>query len=420
MRVRPALFATLLLAAACTTGDVTSPGGAHGAAPELDDLLILRAPDGTLTVGSASGLVLSSGHDRVTAPDGSALYRTRRHGAGTVLEVRDASTGDLVNATRLPGRLEVLTGSPSGRSVAMMPPLPAGIEPTESWFPRTRSTVVVVDPSGARRTRRYALRGNYEPEAFSIDDSRLFLIQYLPAAAPTSYRVTSLDLSSGVVRPVFGRFASPPERMPGVRLGQVFDPASEQLFTLYTNRAAAHFHDGWEAEPPGGREVSFVHVLNLRAGWAYCAGLPRSLWGHPRDTQAMATSPDGRSLYVVDSIRGLVAEMDTRSLTIVRTSRVDLPAFAGGPTSASTSEDGGDLFVAVGGTTITRIDVETLTTEVDWTLSGDVGSLALSEDGARLFASLGDRVEVLDPRNGERIASLPFGPVESILSVATP
>ena len=165
-------------------------------------------------------------------------------------------------------------------------------------------------------TRRYRLIGNFEPEAFSVDDSRLFLIQYLPAEAPTSYRVTFLDLGDGTVHPVFGRFKTPPERMPGIRLAQVFDPASEQLYTLYTNRAAEHSHDPGRTSSYGEREVSFVHVLNLRQGWAYCAGLPRALWGQPARAQAMAPSPDGRSLYIVDSMRGRIAVMDTKTLEI--------------------------------------------------------------------------------------------------------
>ena len=121
---------------------------------------------------------------------------------------------------------------------------------------------------------------------------------------------------------MFGRFKSPPERMPGIRLAQVFDPASEQLYTLYTNRVAEHFHDHWQDASYGDREVSFVHVLNLREGWAYCAGLPRTFWGQPATAQAMAASPDGRLLYIVDSIRGLVAEMDTETMEITRTARV--------------------------------------------------------------------------------------------------
>ena len=62
------------------------------------------------------------------------------------------------------------------------------------------------------------------------------MIQYLPAETPAVYRVVVLELASGEVRPVRGRFKTPPQRMPGVRLGQVFDPITSQMYTLYSNR----------------------------------------------------------------------------------------------------------------------------------------------------------------------------------------
>ena len=41
-------------------------------------------------------------------------------------------------------------------------------------------------PDGVMEPWTYDLRGNFEPEAFSTDDRRLFLIQHLPAEAPPS------------------------------------------------------------------------------------------------------------------------------------------------------------------------------------------------------------------------------------------
>jgi hypothetical protein len=300
-----------------------------------------------------------------------------------------------------------------------MRPLPAGVDPTYA-LPRAHTTIVVTDPTGEESTHRYRLKGNYEPEAFSVDDTRLFLIQYLPAEAPHAYRVTFLRLLNGKVEPVFGRFKTPPERMPGIRLAQVFDPTAEQLYTLYTNRAAEHFHDSWADASYGDREVSFVHVLNLRDGWAYCAGLPRSLWGQPAKAQAMAPSPDGRFLYIVDSMRGLIAEMDTNSMEITRSGRIDLGPLENGRTTARMSADGNTLFVGSGGSAVSRIDIDTLEMLGRWPLPGDVRGLALSEDGARLYAALGDSVAVVDTGTGDALTTLSFERVESILHVATP
>jgi hypothetical protein len=237
MRSRSIVITFLLMAATACTGRADAPGRDRPAGSSLEDILTLGAPDGSVIVGSASGAVLSSGEDQVAAPDGSRLYATTTSAGSTLLDVRDPSTGEVLSTTTLEGRLDVRAASLTGRAVALMRPLPKGLDPTLA-LPRTRTTIVVADPTGEDATRRYRLKGNFEPEAFSVDDTRLFLIQYLPAEAPSAYRVTFLRLSNGKVDPVFGRFKTPPARMPGIRLEQLYDPTSEQLYTLYTNRSA--------------------------------------------------------------------------------------------------------------------------------------------------------------------------------------
>jgi hypothetical protein len=419
MRVRSMILTSVLLATAACIGRAEPSAPARPEAASLEDVLVFGTPDGSVIVGSSAGVVLSSGQDQVASPDGSRLYGTIRSGGSTMLEARDPSTSDLLSTTKLQGRLDVRVASLTGSAVALMRPLPAGVDPTIA-LPRAHTTIVVADPAGERKVRRYELQGNFEPEAFSIDDTRLFLIQFLPAEAPSSYRVTFLDLSSGKVHPVFGRFKSPPERMPGIRLAQVFDPTSEQLYTLYTNRVPGHFHQHWQDAAYGDREVSFVHILNLREGWAYCAGLPRKLWGQSAKAQAMAPSPDGRRLYIVDSKQGIVAEMDTETMEITRTGRIGLAPNEHGRTTAMLSADGNTLFVGVGGESITRVDIDTFQTIGDWSLPGNVTGLALSADGARLYAALGDHVAIVDTGTGDALATLSFGPTDSILHVATP
>jgi hypothetical protein len=300
-----------------------------------------------------------------------------------------------------------------------MGPLPDGVDP---WtpVPRARTTIVVADPSGARPSRTYHLRGNYEPEAFSVEDSRLFLIQYLPAEAPAVYRVTTLDLADGDVYEVHGRFKTPPERMPGIRLRQVFDRTTSQLYTLYTTepRDGTQDYGGWSY---GGREETFVHVLNLKRGWAYCAGLPRRFWGEPAAAQAIAPSPDGSELYIVDSMRGMVAVMNTQTLQIERMEKVDVSSLGGVRTSAQVSTDGRTLFVgsAVDGAAVFAIDTATLEVMDRWPMTGDVSGLGLSVDGLRLYVALDDGVAILDSTTGRELTAVPFQGVESILHVGT-
>jgi WD40 repeat protein len=417
MRARWILVPLILFVTGACTGTTTAPDRPR---PSIPDVVVLGTSAGTVVVESDTGSVLSPDAGEVVAPDGSRLYATVPDGGSTLLETRDPLTGELLARTPVAGRMDVRVASISGRAVAMMRPLPQGVDPTIP-LPRARTHIAVADPTGEAPARSYWLTGNFEPEAFSLDDGRLFLIQHLPAEAPSVYRVTFLDLETGHVRQVFGRFKTPPERMPGIRLEQVFDPVAEQLYTLYSNEPLESYQGEWQGAAYGGRVVSFVHVLNLRKGWAYCAGLPRALWGQPAAAQAMASSPDGRSLFVVDAMRGLIAEMNTRTLEIERTAKMDLGSVDGGRTSAVMSADGDTLFVgsARDGAAVYAVDVETLEIRERWPMTSTVTGLGLSGDGLRLYAAVDDRVAIVDTATGRAFAALSFEGVDSILHVAT-
>jgi hypothetical protein len=430
--MRARIPATLFLFAliACTADPkVSGPPAAAG------DVVVLGTTDGALVVSSSSGSVLAEDAGEIAAPDGSRRYASTTDGKSTTLETRDPVTGEVLAGTSIPGELEVGIASISGEVVTLMQP---GRMSTDGQLapPHRTTTIVVADPSGDRAIRTFRLDGNYEPEAFSIDDRRLFLIQYLPALDPAVYRVMTLNLASSQVRPIFGRFKTPPERMPGIRLTQVFDEASDQLYTLYTNEPSKGYEGNWDGQGygsgyggggkeagkgSGGAAVSFVHVLNLRDGWAFCAGLPRSLWGRPASAMAMAPSPSGRELYIVDSTRGIVVEMNTNTLRIHRTAHLDLSGAGGERTSAVTSMDGERLFIgsAMDGSAVYEVDTDSMQVVGRWTMPAAVNGLALSGDGARLYAALDDRIAILDSRTGAELTTLGFGGA-SILHVATP
>jgi outer membrane protein assembly factor BamB len=280
---------------------------------------------------------------------------------------------------------------------------------------------VVADPSGSAEPRRYALDGNFEPEAFSTDDADLFLIQHLPAMQPTVYRVTRLDLATGRVRPVPGPFKVPPERMPGTRLQQLASPLGTQLYTLYSSARPGYAPHG--APVSSDAVVSFVHVLDLEYGWAHCVGLPEAMWDRPSSAQALATTPDGRLLYAVDPGLGLVAAMNTRTL---RVSTGTFPGVAGstGRTSVETSADGSTLFVATasnGSTALTLVDASTFEVRGRRELAGEVTDLARSPDGGFVFAATSGHVVVLDGRTGRPLGTVELdapGDVTSVTALA--
>ncbi len=418
MRTRPIGLVLALLLAACTSGGA-SQGSDPGGTLTDRDVLILGVGNGSVALDTSIGSLTPNEAGAVATFDGSLLFETVPAAASTTLTMLDPSSGDVLTTRSLPGDLDVRVASLSGESVALMAPLPDGVD---AWtpFPRSRTTITVADPSG-EHLRTYELDGNYEPEAFSEDDASLFLIQYLPAEAPEVYRVTVLDLESGRVDPVAGRFKTPPERMPGIRLSQVYDPIRAQLYTLYTNQPSSYVGYGDENVMQG-RSTTFVHVLSLRDGWAYCAGLPRAMWGGDAQDQAMAVAPDGRALYLVDSAEGIVTSMNTRSLELIRTEDVALGVGDGVRASATIGGDGSVLFVGSSrdGAGIYAIDTRSLAMRDRWEMPAMVGALGASPDGVRLYAVIGEEVTAIDATSGLAYGSLPVGGVDAILNVQSP
>jgi hypothetical protein len=394
-----ALSVAALGAAACTddTQDVSA------SEPLPRETLLLGTEAGPLVVQVPSGTVLFDRPRTVASLGGSWLLSAAPSAGSTLLQTVGGADAEPASTVRLDGTLDVRVVAESGGAVALMDPLPDGWDP-EVPLPRSRTPIVVADPTGAAETRTYDLRGNFEPEAFSTDDRRLFMIQHLPAEAPTVYRVTVLDLRTGRVEPVFGPFKGPAERMPGIRLQQVLSPNADQLYTLYSSARPGYAPH--HAPVPSGATVSFVHVLSLQDGWAHCVGLPEELWDRPASEQAMATSPNGRLLYIADPTLGLVTVMDTASLEI-RTRQIDLSVSGVRRTSAVVSGDGSALFVATAGehAGITRIDTDTFEVVRRWA-TDDVSGLGLSADGERLYVAFDDRVEVMDATTGSELAGV--------------
>jgi hypothetical protein len=396
------LMSVLAVAALAVAACTRAPNGAANR-PVPRETLLLSTQAGPLVVQIPSGSVLFDRPGTVASLGGSWLLSATPSAGSTLLETVDGADAEPASDVRLDGTLDVRVVSESGTAVALMDPLPDGWDP-EVPLPRSRSSIVVADPTGVGQPRTYDLRGNYEPEAFSTDDRQLFMIQHLPAESPTVYRVTALDLKRGRVYPVFGPYKAPPERMPGIRLQQIISPNADQLYTLYSSARPGYAPH--HAPVPNDATVSFVHVLSLQEGWAHCVGLPRELWDRPASEQAMATSSNGRLLYIVDATLGLVTVMDTASLEI-RTAPIDLAVPGVRHTSAVVSADGSALFVGTSGelSGVTKIDTDTFEVVRTWE-TDDMSGLGLSGDGERLYVAFDDRVEVMDATNGSELAGV--------------
>src|SRR5919106_5570805 len=344
-----------LILASCTTE------GTSGPPRPPENAVLLGSSAGVTSLDPRDGRVLFDGDGVPTLGDWSMVFRTISSGGSTILEARRSATGEARSAVKIPGALSVRVASQDGSRVALMRPLPAGASP---WVPEPRAStlIVVADPTGGDDPMRFQLKGNFEPEAFSTDGTKLYLISYVPPKAPVAYRVTQLDLGTGKVSPVTaGKGVA--ETMSGTRLEQLAPADGSFLFTLYTTQPPGYA----EVRAANGDPVAFVHTLNLDEGWAHCIGLPKELWGGDPADEAMAVSPDGRFLYVVDSARDVVAvvSMDLDTWGEMRTETVDFGPAGPGETQAAVAADG-TLFVATG-SNVAKVDTATFERVGQWT-----------------------------------------------------
>ncbi len=312
-----------------------------GAAPS-GDLLVVEVPGGALTMlDTVTGRTVVPAVPAVLSGDGSRVVGTERSGGGTRLVSRRLPGATPLTGGTVDDGLAVRAVSPDGTLVALTSgPARDPYRPV----PRARTTIVVAGPGDRRR--RYDLAGNLEPEAFDVTGRFLFVLDYLPPTAPDRYRVRAVDLTSG--RPIRlqtrAKSAVPPgaeEEMRGQGRQAVYDPARRLLFTLYTHQPDhRHTRDLLAGARPGVPHVhAFVHTLSLAERWAFCIDLPAP-FGEHGGAHAIASSPDGGRLHVVDAAAGATAVLDPDALAVVSTTRFAAPAGTVAATAAAVTADG--------------------------------------------------------------------------------
>ena len=409
-RIRSLLPALLLMIAGTTA--CSSVGEREPQSSGASDLLVVDSGHGVTGLRARDGSIAFEAPAELAMPGRSELVSARIDDGDTVVAALDPATGEPSSAAHLHGELAVRVVSADGSRVALMAPPAEGQEPWEP-VPRSSTAIVVADPAGAEAPQRYRVRGNFEPEAFSSDGGHLFLISYVPPLDPSAYRVASLDLASGRVEDVFGRDKAPSETMGGTRLNQVLAPEGDRLYTLYTDQPGEYAEgygagadasaDGWSGGSSSA--VAFVHTLSLEDQWAFCAGLPRAFGSASADATAIAVSPDGRLVFVVDTDHGLIAELAARSMEVARLARVDLSRLTGGSTMAGVGGDGRTLYIGRGDA-IVSIDTDAMRASPPWSLGGTLVGLTLSPDGRRLYAAVPGRIEQLEASTGAVQASI--------------
>lgn len=184
----------------------------------------------------------------------------------------------------------------------------AEVRPGEIAGAKERTTVVIADEDGERY--RTELDGNFVVEAFGRRlgpdglPAQLFLLEHVPADAPTHYRVRVLSTETDAVSlPLNLRDKSQQldERMAGVSRSQVLADEDGLLFTLYRGTI-----DG----TPDGEPYAFVHTLDLADG-VWCLDVDPSL---ELDRLPGSLAVAGHRLYLA-SANGRVASMPVPSIT---------------------------------------------------------------------------------------------------------
>jgi hypothetical protein len=252
------------------------------------------------------------------------------------------------------------------------------------------------------------LPGNFEPEAFSADGQRLYLLDYLPPQKPELYRVRVLDLTTGQVLPLNTRDKQPippgaEETMRGQGHQAVFDPANGTLFTLYTHQEG-HQHTGeLLGVRPGSPDVhAFIHALHLELGWAYCIDLPKPFGESGTEGHTLALGAG--QLFAISAAHGVVARISPESLNILSTR--DFSPLTGAASAVATPA--GKVFVAAGDK---LTDTETVL-PLDRTMHG----LALAKDG-RLWTSSDGKAVSIDWQAKKVISEISVPGLESLHAI---
>ncbi|WP_248963887.1 hypothetical protein [Sphaerisporangium perillae] len=422
------------LLTSCTSG----PGGTRPSAaarpvaagtPRAEGLLLYADVSAQVSaIDAQSGATLFSPARPVPAAGWERLHTVSP--AGELLTL-DARTGAELFRTTIPPGLVPRVVSSSGNVVALTAPPPAS--PYGKPGRRT-TTMVVADPSGQAAPRTLRLDGNFEPDGFSPGGDALYVLQYLPATAPDSYRVRVYDLEEGKLWPLLTRDKQPvpegaEETMRGDGRAAVLDPGHQRLYTLYTHQPD-HLHT---RDLVAGRTTgvhAFVHVLDLGQRWAYCLDLPEPFGRGPAEGHTLAVSAD--ALYVYEDDHRTLIRASTESLTILDTTTLvasstgtsssgtpsspsssgvpsspSSPGTPSSPSSAGSGTSGGASAVAAGdhlyiaaGPSVRSLDPYTLALRREWRLPGPAMGVAVTPDEAGLYVGVADGVLRFDVREG--------------------
>jgi hypothetical protein len=340
---------------------------------------LLAEVRGGLTVVDPAGHTVVPAAAGVYSPDWTQLV-TARDGKVTVYDTRTGRASDAGAA----GTLQPRIVAANGRTIGLVTPAETGTDPYRPGA-RYRTTIEARTASGTAGI--VYLPGNLEPEAFSADGRFVYVLDYLPPAAPDRYRVRQVELATGELLPLNTRLksvvpAGAEEEMRGEGRQAVYDPTRQLLFTLYTHQPDhLHTRDLIRGARAGKPHVhAFVHTLSLAEGWAYCVDLPAPFGERAAAGHAIAIAPRAASLSVIDVASGALAVIDPDGLTVTKVARFTPLA---GTDAAAAFARPWQLVVAAGAEVVTLDPAAGRVTD-RWAAGAPTRGLAVTGDTAYL------------------------------------
>lgn len=272
-----------------------------------------------------TGVRLFSLPPGITSADGAAHVSATVRLRDTVVERHRVADGTTAEWLIVDGRWRLGGVSPNGRFATL------ARQPAD----RRRTDIAVVDTVSKTVAHRLRLRGDFEVETVSRDGRRLFLIEHLPSKGSPRYLVRLFDLSRDRLASKPLRGAGEPSVMAGLAWSGIGSPDGRWLLTLYLNT---------------GRNVAFVHALDLVRSSPLCIFLPSGGSVGTLKRYGLTLSPDGRRLYATNAAIGAVAEIDLATRKVVRTARFPAARDLSGPAAltGTISRNGRTLYFSPG------------------------------------------------------------------------
>jgi hypothetical protein len=371
------------------TSSAPEPTTASGAIRSFNADIFLARPDGpkgeAIAYDMVSGSRLFGLPAGMASADGAHYYSAALGDLTTEVSVFNPHTGTLGHTFTVEGPWALSGVSPTGRWLAFT--RIASEAEKANWVSANewRTELQIADALTGKALHMLTLDGNFEVETISADGKSLFLVEHLPAVNPAPggvnpdhYVIRLYDLSNEtlVADPLRSKGAD--EVMAGYAWEGLASPNGKWLLTLYLST---------------GRNVAFVHTLNLIDKFPVCIDLPSG--GGEFDElkyYTLSLSPDGGTAYAANAVMGLVAEINLNDLTLKQAVpfAVEAPATGLDPKTQTArsllSPDGGRLYFT-SGQNVWAYDTETRAVSGPFETEGPIAGLGLSSDGKRLFVA---------------------------------